>query len=260
MSVASFALLLAASGPVAGSVCSTFVGHPVQARPFEDIAAGLPKVADRGPYESTAEYRQRLAGAASAPQQAMIVRISSREGEGLSYDPDRQILTVYPSAFGVGEVNFSDVVALRSDDTRSDNFSGAIGFLVSATETGRETYQATNAFGARLTVTRVKRRVSAIWKGPGKMGQSQFVGVGAFKPVAQLRIGPDAARQIVEGGGGAILFTAKPPFHSSGTSTLEASFSRPEERVDAINVIVADVRCAFLLERNGTVVHALDVR
>ena len=166
----------------------------------------------------------------------------------MSYDPDRQLLTIYDTAFGVGEINFSHIASLRPANIRDDNFTSAIGFAISATETGEDAYEATNSFGARVMVTRTDRQVNAIWERAGRMGQSQFIGVGSFRPVAQIRMAPDAARDFVEEGGIAFLIVPKPPFQASGVSVLEASFSRPRERRDTINVIIADVQCAFLFD------------
>jgi hypothetical protein len=261
MLVAGAALLLIASGPSAGGICANYVGRRVAVTAFDEIRSGLPAIVDRSPYESTADYRRRLAEAPPGAQEPLVIRhIARQQGEGLSYDPDRQILRVFASAFGLGEINFSNIPSLRPDDARADNFTDAIGFVVSAKDTGQDTYEATNAFGASVTVTRTKRRVDAIWEAPGRLGQSQFVGGKAFRPVAELRLSPDAAREIVEGGSTAILFVPRAPFQASGTSILEASLSRPKERVDTINVIIADVRCAFMLDRSGSVLRAFEVR
>jgi hypothetical protein len=261
MTFPSLALLLALTSPVSEGRCGSYVGRNVDTRTFDEVRSALPIVAERGPYESTADYQRRLSGAAGGVQDPVVVRrTTNRKGDGLSYDPDRQILTVYGSAFGTGEINFSHIAPLRPADRLDDNFTGAIGFLVGLAEIGQDAYEAGNAYGARVTVTRTTRRVHAIWERAGKLGQSQFLGVSQFKPVARLRMGPDAAKDIIEGGGGAILFVPKSPYQASGTSTLDANFARPRERVDMISVIIADVQCAFLLNRVGTVVHALEVR
>jgi hypothetical protein len=261
MLLPGLAFLLTVAGPPGNSMCASYVGQPVVPQTFDQVRSAVPEMAPRSSYESTADYGRRLAEADGRSQEPLIIRrVGSRESEGLSYDADRHILSVYRSAFGLGEINFSDIPSLRTDDARSDNFTGAIGFLISAGETGQETYEATNAYGARITVTRTRRQVSAIWESSGRMDQSQFIGTAPFKPVAQLRMGPDAARDIIEGGSTALLFVPKAPFQASGTSTVEASFSHPRERVDTISVIIADVRCAFLLDRVGNVLHAFEVR
>ncbi len=242
------------------TACSSLIGEHITLSTFADVRSRLPLISPRTSYESTADYERRLAQTAAPGASRVVVRRHpNHPGEGLSYDPDRQILTVYDTAFGAGQINFSSVFG-REARASDDNFTGAIGFQVGATETGQDTYEATNAYGARVPVTRTERQVDAVWERVGRRGESQFVGVGSYRPVARIPMAPDSARDLIEGGAAALLFVPKTPFQASGTSVLEPSFSRPRERRDTINVIIADVQCAFLLNGAGIAMYAFTVK
>lgn len=240
--------------------CAAYVGQPISATPFEDVYSRLPQVAPRGPYESARDYEARLAQAAGADQAPLVMRITPvRRDEGLSYDPDRQRLIVYVWAFGGGRVNFTNA-GLGLGRPREDNSVSAIGFQIAAVETSFETYQATNGFGAPVTVRRTHRRVAAVWERIGRLGENPFLGTRDLSRVAELQMPPGAAQDLIERGGTALLFTPRPPFRAVGESVLEPRFDSPTERRDALQIIIADVQCGFLLDGSGRVTHAFQVR
>jgi hypothetical protein len=251
--------IVALAGSVASisstASCQAYLGHEVEAITFAQAKAGLPVVERKGPYESTAEYERRLASTLGSKP---LIVISSDRSEGLSYNPDRQELTVYPTAFGTGQVNLSTVFGIGSRGF--DNFASARAFRVGVRETSQDTYDASNAFGARAVVNRTYRNVDTIWEASGRYGQSQFVDVKPFGPVARLTVPAETARDIVEHASAAFLIKPRAPFLATGTSVTEPSFRNPVERRDTLNVLIGDVQCAFLLTRDGRVALALSVK
>ena len=214
----------------------------------------------RDPYESAAAYARRVAQSDNAEERSFIVRRTpDYPKEGLTYDPDRNTLTIYRTAFGAGKTNFADVFGggLRRDE---ENYASAIGFAISATEIEKESYEANNGFGARVTVTRTRRQVKAIWERAGKPGEDSFVGTRSFRPVAVLRVEPDLARELMERGSTALLFIPRAPYQASGKSTVAPSFNSPREREDNIEVVTGDIQCAFLLDAQDIVRHAFSVK
>lgn len=257
----TFPAFAAAASAPPPDICSTYVGQKPTLASFQAVRTALPAIPPQDSYESTADYERRLARSAiAAIAPALVQRRPTHPGEGLSYDADRQILTVYGSAFGTGQINFSSVFPRSAYRAREDNFTSAIGFKIETLETGRESFEATNGFGATVTVTRIDQKVSAVWERAGRLGESQFLGVGSFKPVARIPMKPNDARALIEGGSAALLFVPKPPFVVEGMSVLEASFTRPRENRDTVTVIVADVQCGFLLSQAGTILYAFPVR
>lgn len=226
---------------------------------IEDALATLPDIDPKSAYESSAAYEQRLAAAATNHLSPLLLnRTPDYVGQGLSYNADRQLLTIYPSALGAGSVNFTSIFGLGQRG--QDAFSSALAFSLDARDMSSETYEATNGFGAKVTVTRTNRRVYALWEGHGALGDAQFVGAKLGKPLAELSLAPEAARSVIERGTVSFLAVPKPPFKATGVQRIEPDLRRPRERVDAISVLIADIQCAYVHDGNGTVVAAFAVR
>ena len=253
------ALGLFLSSAASAQTCESYLGQKVELSDFDAVVAALPRIAPRDRYESTSDYARRLALAPDVSISPFIVPVvPDYPGRGLSYDPDRKLLKIYATAFGAGQVNFGDVFR---DGYRSgyDNFSGAVGFRLSARTVDETTYEANNAFGAKVTVTRTTRDVQAVWERAGKRMEDPLVGMKSGV-VASLTMEPDAARELIERGRAALMFVPRAPFRAQGQSTIPADFRRPRERIDRIDVVVADIQCAFLVDPSGNLTRAFIVK
>lgn len=238
--------------------CARFMGQTLQTTTFEAVREGLPQIEARGAYETTADYERRVAAAQESARPA-IIRLQ-RWRFGMSYDADRQELKIDAMVFGAGELAFNDIFGSRGLRPRDDNYLGAIGFVVEDTETGRSTYEGTNGFGARAAVQSTEHRVFAVWERPGRLGESQFLGVRPYRDVAVLRVGSAEAREIIENGGTALMIVPRAPFIRTGRSDSVATFSNPREQLRSVTVLTADIQCAFLLNGQARVIVALEVR
>jgi len=226
---------------------------------FAEVVSTLPAIEKKTPYESAADYERRLAAAPRTSSAALLlVRTPTRVGEGLSYDAERRILKIYPTAFGAGAIDFTMIfgIAPRGLDT----FASAVAFSLETTEESQDSYEATNGFGAKVLVTRTTRQVHALWERHGKRGESQFAGRKAFGPLAEIAVSPDLARDVIERGSVAFLAVPKPPFKATGVNGIAPDFQRPRERVDNVTALIADVQCAYVRQSDGTVIAAIAVR
>lgn len=255
-----------AAGPAAGSQANDLdpgcgqklaaTGAPAN---FADVVDTLPAMAKKTPYESMADYERRLAAASRTSSAALLlVRKPTRVGEGLSYDAERRILKIYPTAFGAGAINFTMIFGMAPRG--QDAFASAVAFSLEATEESKESYEATNGFGAKVMITRTTRRVHALWERHGKRGESQFAGKNAFTPLAEILIAPDLARDVIERGTIAFLAVPTPPFKATGVDGVAPDFQRPRERLDNVTALIADVQCAYVRQSDGTAIAAFAVR
>lgn len=262
---ASLAIAFAA-GPAAGAEVSNLDPGCLQklaaagaSANFADVVGTLPAVEKKTPYESAADYERRLAAASGTSSSALLLtRKPTRVGEGLSYDAERRILKIYPSAFGAGAINFAMIFGMAPRG--QDAFASAVAFSLEATEESKDSYEATNGFGAKVMVTRTTRRVHALWERHGKLGESQFTGRDAFKPLAEIAMAPDLASDVIERGSVALLAVPKPPFKATGIDGVGPDFRRPRERVDNVTALIADVQCAYIRRSDGTAAAAFAVR
>lgn len=226
---------------------------------FADALAALPDIDPKTAYESLAEYEQRLAASAANQLSPLLLnRTPDYVGQGLSYNADRQLLTIYPSAFGAGAVNFTSIFGLGQRG--QDAFTSALAFSLEARDISSETYEASNGFGAKVTVTRTNRRVYALWERHGSLGDEPFIGAKVGKPLAELSLEPEAARSVIERGTVSFLAVPKPPFKATGVQRIEPDFRRPRERLDNIEVLIADIQCAYVRDGAGAAIAAFAVR
>jgi len=259
LSVALLAAVLTHGTGNPPSQCASQVGQQITTRTFDEVRAGLPNIAPKGPYESTAEYESRLAAAQSGGVSPVNIRRGNSR-PGLSYNADRQELTVYEQAFGAGELNYADVLGRPRVGSLEDYYSGAIGFVIDEIETGRRTFEATNGFGARTLVESIEGRINAVWERAGRLTESPFQGMRLAGTSSTLRVGPAEARDIIENGATALMVVPRPPYIRTGTSMREATFAFPREHINAVTILMADIQCAFLVDGHGRVVLALPVR
>ncbi|MGC1270857.1 MAG: hypothetical protein WA842_09715 [Croceibacterium sp.] len=253
------AIFFAAATAAATTTCPAFVGQKPELATFEDVRSSLPQIPPKNDFESTDTYVRRLAAAEPQGSRSFVLRRTPKyEGEGLSYDPDRRVLTVYRAAFGAGRTNFNNIGG-QGMIRGKDNFASAIGFEIATIETGRDTYVATNGFGAEVTVVRVTQQVNALWERPGKQGEDPFEHMDSGI-VARIPMEPAVARDLIEHGAAALTFTPKAPYHAATTALVPPSFNSPRERRDVITVLTGDVHCGFLIDSQGVVAHAFTVK
>jgi hypothetical protein len=257
----SLSMLLAVAPPQPSTVagCGSYVGKTVKPLSFEELRRSLPSVADKGAYETTADYEKRKATAAPLDLQPVFLR-QALGGNGLRFEADKGEVTIWPPALGVGQVNFSNVFGYGGMKNTNDNYSSAIGFLIQAKTVSSETVEATNGFGARFQVAKTLRDVEAVWERAGRRGHGVFIDVKPFQPVATVSMSAQGAKDLIEAGSSALLLTPVPPYSKAGKSVLEATFASPRERVDSITVLIADIHCSVLLNSTDTVVAAFTVR
>jgi hypothetical protein len=240
--------------------CGSYVGQRPATVSFDELRASLPSVAAKSQFETTAQYEARLAGSASNQSRPFIVRRNTVAGDGLSYDADKGVLTVWPTALGARRVNFTNVFGHARASSREDNSFDAIGLLVATIDVARSSYEASNAFGAARVVEHTKRRLLAVWERPGRRGESIFSGAKGSGPVAQLKMSSAAARDLIERGGSAVLLVPKPPFVRQGRAALEPSITSPLSREDEITTIAGNIQCVFLLDSSQAVAAAFPVK
>lgn len=252
-------LLLVASQVTSSSTCESYAGQTITPLSFDQVLHSLPTIAPKGAYETTGEYQVRVAAASTSAGVPVFVA-QSLDRTALTYNADRQELTIWDRALGVGATNFSHVFGYGAGRPPKDNFSSAVGFIVNERVTGSETVEATNGFGAKFEIVRTNRTLSTVWEGAGRLGQSPFLGIKPFGPLTKLNVPAATAKDFIEQGSAALLVVPKAPYTASGKSVLNATFSRPRERVDTIDVIVADVKCAVLLDSKSKVLVSFTVR
>ena len=236
------------------SRCQTFVGQTPQTISFSELRARLPAAMQpRGAYESTDDYRARLAAAPTWSGPPVIVASSQRDRE-VSYNADDRLLTIWETAFTLDFSNYSSV-------TRQDPQTGTVlAFNIDFNEVDSGQYQASNAYGAITTVRSRTHEVNALLEPTQARFTTPFLGVRPFSPVARLPMAAADAQRAVETRHAAFLFLPQPPYLRTGEWDLAPSYTSPSQRHDTITAAIGDIRCAFLMDGSNRIFFALAVR
>lgn len=187
----------------------------------------------KGEFETTAEFKQRTAGALKdvaklADPVGLIAIPVAITPSHFRYDADKERMAVAPDFGGIVD---------------RDSFSGSITLRSSRVETG--TYEASNAFGARIQVvkgtgqnikiTGPKTSVEAITA----KRRIEFALPRASAPMAKLYV--------------TLLFMVKlkPPYFTSEQMRMTPRVDAPFDYVIDQDLIHADVRCVVLYDRQA---------
>lgn len=245
--------------------CQSYLGQTVTLNPFSTVAATLGTLpATKGEYETSAAFEARVAAArGSMPETVIIPGMLS--AKYLTYDADAGALKVQAYALRNANTSYDYVFGYGRPYYEKVKYStiGNRDVVVFEKETATGSYLASNAFGARVRVTRITRLHQAIFEGPeGSYNERLFVdqqpGVDAWLGSIAMTI-PEA--QALKASG-KVAFVVKPkwPYYAEGKRSWEPTIDSPTDVTNPIQVIVGDIQCGLLLTAANRVVGAYATR
>ncbi|WP_226700487.1 hypothetical protein [Qipengyuania gaetbuli] len=238
--------------------CQSYIGQTLQTQSFDEVWNSLPSVSPQGEYESNAAYEARIG--TLDPRPPVWIRRSTADKQKIgSFDPkigalkvsDFALSTYMPFGFGY-KLNLPKP-------------SNAFGFA--ATDYGRtydEPYEASNALGAKTTVTVAVDWIDlVIATGNNEKGREWDIPSESYAMKYWNISGtPDRLKEISESGNYVWLVA---PVKKAGENLREqtsfAKFNNPVDRsVVAKRVLLADFMCAGLIDRSGVVLQASPIK
>ena len=260
----SCVLFCLAGNAMAQDACQAFVGQKITTTTFDSVVSTLSKVpAEKSEYETTAAYEARLAAVNSTVPKQFIIQYQLNK-EYLKYDADagklnvaayafRNINTDYSSVFGYGTPFYGKV--------KYDSY-GNIDVVLSQTEKPVGQYEASNAYGAKATVTKVARTTQAVYERNADYDDDAFVGQvkGVGAQIGALPISVDEAKALKATATAALVIEPKWPYFAKGQKSWDPTISNPTEITDDISVVVADIKCALLLNGSMQAVAAFSIK
>ncbi len=245
--------------------CDAYVDQIVVQNSFSSVVSTLKALpTTKGEYETTAAFEARVAVArGTMPETVIIPAIFS--SKFVNYDADTGVLKVQAYALRNVNTDYSYVFGYGSKYYEKVKYSslGNREVVVFESETPTGTYVASNAFGAKATVTKVRRLDQAIFEGEqGNYNEKLFIDQmpGADALLGTLPMSIPEAQAIKTSGKVAFVVQPKWPFYAEGTNLMEATISSPLEVTNPIQVIVADIQCGLLLTGGNKVVAAYTTR
>ena len=255
----SLGLMLVTPGyapPVNAQSCGSFVGQTVSPFSIDDALAPYKGITPKDEFETTAAYNKRIAVIAERAPSILILGKVPESRDYFEYEADRQMLRIKKYAFD--NTNFSEWDALYHTDLQEQipvDITDNISVVISATEKPTGTYEASNAYGKSVTVTKTIRTVKAIFdrKYPGyRSGPSIFQST-TDDIVGELSLPSEEARRLKPLLG--IAFVVKPfaPYIVEGEYPGKPTINYPFDVTTRFTILFADLRCALLLDDRNTV-------
>lgn len=233
-------------------ICQANVGKQVALIDFDTVLASVPEFQRKGEFETTAQFEARTATTAKPP---VVMRVIQGIGSGLSYNADKQVLTVYDYAFGGGNSRYHSI---RSKLARKpQEFADDIAFDVEQNVASKDSYSSTNGFGAQVQVSKTTYNTKVIWEAQIPWGKKPFVGQKGLI-VAQIPMPPQLAHELNDKG--LVALQIVPQFKTKGLWFTTPTFQIPYESVHQQDVITGDIQCGYLLRPDKTVAYAFDVK
>jgi hypothetical protein len=252
------ALSLAASAPaIAQDVCARYQDMIVAPITIQSALARFANVpTEKGEFETTAQFAARQAAAVGGAVGPIIIS-KEVDPQYIRYDADAQRLTIQTYLFD--NANFShDVVfgygtPLHDRVTYSALYNTDV--VISQSETPAGSYRASNAFGANVEVTRIRRRTFAVFE--GQSAQSGLFANGGGPVLVQVSMPPAQAQTIKPQLRIAFVVTPRSPYIARGTGAANRpSISYPFEITEEVTVLMADIQCALLTDSGNRVLGA----
>ncbi|MBW8186056.1 hypothetical protein [Shewanella nanhaiensis] len=238
-------------------LCSEHLQNVINIESFDDIASQLKTIPNlKDEYETTAAFNNRVTVATNKINKKFFV-YTSFDPSQLTYDADNKTLSIksyaidnkrtkYSRIFGYGS-NFLDQVEYSSDN---------IDVVVSSKDKRKGTYTGQNSFGVKTKISAIERTTKAIFDKKAAYGADILVTpypngrsvdrsyvIGVFANVS-----PEIAKKFKETALSAVLIEPKHPYYVKGGTSKwgEPTLSNPVKIVETLEVIVADIQCAFI--------------
>jgi hypothetical protein len=264
----AFGVLVWAASAYAQSECQGYTGQSVAAVTFDQALKGLPSVAPRGEYETTAQYEARRNAETGEVGTIIILKEPEDRDRHIRYDADTGRLYIHAYAFDNTNFEpwraFYDTPAGKSLD--ADVISN-VDVVISQSKTTKGTYEGQNAYGARWTVNAITRTTQAIFD--RRLMPSEGFSVNLFHTthgpssvVGSLNLSPEEAQRIKPLMQLAFVVLPRYPYVVRNTykGRGRVTIQNPFDITEVTTVLIGDIQCALALDNQNKVLGSFPTR
>jgi hypothetical protein len=237
--------------------CSEYLGKTIEPEAFAKVAEELCAIGPMGEFETTAQYQERLKKA--APRGLRIIGKAIEDTKYLQYDADAGVLKVQAFALQNKGFGFKDAFSVSKAGVKAET-SGNVAVVIESVDTPTGTYEAQNAYGAKVQVLRVTRTVAAIFDRGASTSfayEPLFRDTLADSQIDRLKMSPAEAQAERPKLRAAFVVQLKAPYFVRGEmKPYDVTIRNPRDITEKFQVIFADIRCGLLLKGDGKVIGA----
>ncbi|WP_423140871.1 hypothetical protein ACOYW6_08350 [Parablastomonas sp. CN1-191] len=241
-------------------VCQTSVGQRVSPIQIDQLISGLgANTQPRGEFETTAQYEARLKAAGAAAPASAFVSLPI-DTKYITYDADVGRFKI--ESYALDNKNASWDAFYDGPNPpwpRPMGSPGFVDFVVRSVETITGSYPAANAYGAKVTVNKVRRETVGVLERTAVGSEDLFR---ADRPwvshesnvVAEVAVDPMLAPSWRENIRAAAVIVPKQPYVARATKQWgPARIDLPKEITEDLTAVIADIRCIVLIDQAGRV-------
>lgn len=237
-------------------LCKGYIGKVVTPTPFSALVQRLSPPPAKGEFETTAQYKARIAANAFSPPTGPVVVTVPVDRDFISYNADTSLMFIQVGAFGAGE--FSDLVDVRitGDVTVPTGTPEGVRVPHGRSERLLRTYTARNGLGVAVKVSEFERQSTGFY----------FASPTLFSfakrpdaPVLYVQAAPVQAPRLKQTLRVAVAFVPKAPYLFKGEfGSPVPTMRNPVSYENKLTVIYADPKCALALDPTGRVLAAVN--
>lgn len=239
------------------ALCKGYVGQVVTPASFGALTAGLPDSSPKGEFETTAQYRVRIAGAARQSSGRPFIVVVPVNRDHLRYEADDQTMFVEAGAFRVGQFSDEPGADASASLSRPEGLSDGTRIFHSVGPARLvRSYSARSRSGVPFRVTESERTTNALYVTTPKLfGFARA----SSSPVMGWRVPLARAPQVKATLKLALAVEPRTPFLWRGSlGPTVPSLARPDVYKERTVVAVVAARCGLVLDAQNRVLAAMD--
>ncbi len=240
--------------------CATYIGTVVAPLTFEQALAGIKIVPPKGEFETSLAYADRVSASESAKE---IIISTPINRESLKYDADngKFLVTIYLFD-GKTRLKFRDFFWSKQDyKTDAGTFNLALKY--SSTRKLIGYYTGTNSFGTKSNIEKITYFEQAIFENETTYDKPLFyiTNGNLGSNIGYISVPMDSAAEFKAKVTAAFVIIPKAPYVETGSyQESEPTFADPYDVKVNATILMADIRCALIMDGARKVVAAFATR
>jgi hypothetical protein len=213
----------------------------------------------KGEFETTSAYEQRSSILNDEKELVITVPIFS---DGLKYDTDNQIFKIYPYAFlnyRNSDLNLNLFFLEKGKYNISDKRN--LYFVYPQIIKNMGTYQAQNSFGAKSKITKIHYFEKAVFDRKTTLFEGLFYNTYNETKIGEISVPIGSASDFKEKAKAAFVLVPKAPYLETGSYQHRApTIPDPYDIQVNATILMADIRCALIIDSENSVIAAYKTR
>lgn len=240
--------------------CKSYLGTTVAAMTFEQAVASLKRITPKGEFETNSAYSERLIASGNSKKIIISAPINKQY---LKYNADKAIFEINRNTFEFSfGIDFARFFEKNHGYLYGDKlFNDAVYISSSEKTTGH--YYGLNAFGVKSKITNITRTSKAIFQNKIDVSPQRgferlfYFDSGYYGKSVFINVPVEFASNFKNKSTAAFVVVPKAPFLEVGSyqedqPTLEYPYN---VKVNG-TVLIADIRCALIMDPDNKVVAA----